>query len=209
LTQKSRRHNGRQHRIADRVRTECIRRGWSLKELAHRSGVSRTTLYHLQRGHTDRPHNETLLKVASALRVPIEVLLDTDDRDARLASGASRVWSSNPPGGDHHRTIDTATNPAVAEVLRNRPELFEHWSQEEFDALRSLSGAGGVLTPRGVELAAESINRRRETIVKLKIVLETHLRKDAMDMVDMFYRMVPPQMRPPEPLQGDGGSAGA
>lgn len=184
-----------QQPLGARLRTECLRRGWSLSELALRTGVSRTTLSQLAGGRTGRPHNDTLLKIAAALGVPVESLLKAEWPEA------ADVAPVRPDLG--MRAFDAATNPAVAAALRERPELFAGWSVEELDELQSLVGAGGALTPRGVELAAEAINRRRETIHKLQIVLETHLCEDATKMVDMFYRMVqPPQMRAPESRSG-------
>jgi transcriptional regulator with XRE-family HTH domain len=182
--------------LAARIRTECIRRGWALVELARRAGVARQTLYHLERSHTSRPHNETLQRIAKAFDIPVEVL---------LGEPVPAVPPGRTASGDEQRQkFDAGTNPAVAEVLRDQPHLVEGWSADDFDELNSAFGTGGALTPRGVEMAAESINRRRETVQKLQVVLETHLRKDAMDMIDMFYRMVqPPQMRAPEPAADD------
>jgi hypothetical protein len=89
-------------------------------------------------------------------------------------------------------------------VLRERPQLVAGWSHDEIDELHSLFGAGGALTPRGVELAAEAINRRREIVHKLQIVLETELREDAIKFVDLLYRMVqPPQLRGPGTAPSD------
>lgn len=176
--------------LAVRIRTECIRRGWALGELARRAGVARQTLYHLERNNTSRPHNETLQRIAQALEIPVEVLLGEP-----VATPPPRATA----GPDRRREFDAATNPVVAEVLREQPHLVEGWNNDDFDELYSAFGTGGALTPRGVEMAAESINRRRETVQKLQVVLETHLRKEAMDMIDMFYRMVqPPQMRLPD-----------
>jgi transcriptional regulator with XRE-family HTH domain len=182
--------------LAARIRAECNRRGWSLGELARRAGISRTTLHHLERSRTDHPHIETLRKIAIALELPIEVLLGEQPPPAH---GKRSPVTGRPPHSPAARDFDAATNPAVADVMRQQPHLFAGWTQSDVEELVSLFGTGGGLTPRGVELAAESINRRRETVFKLQVVLETHLRKDAMEMVDMLYRLVqPPQMREPE-----------
>lgn len=181
--------------LASRIRTECIRRGWALQELARRAGLSRTTLYHLQRGHTDRVRNQTLQKIAAALELPIEELLAADRHGEPQAARLMTVDDLS------RRRFDAATNPAVTEVMRERPQLFAGWSQDDLDELYSLFGSGGSLTPRGVVHAAEAINRKRETIAKLQIVLETHLREEAIRAVDMFYRLVqqPPMPDPHRP----------
>ena len=192
---RSRPEPGPQQQLAARIRAECNRRGWSLGGLARRAGISRTTLHHLERSRTDRPHIETLRKIAEALDLSIEVLLGEQPPQAdRTRSPAT----GRPPHSQSAPDFDVATNPAVAEVMREQPHLFTGWTQSDVEELVSLFGTGGGLTPRGVELAAESINRRRETIFKLQVVLETHLRKEAMEMIDVLYRLVqPPQMREP------------
>lgn len=118
-----------QPQIADTIRAECVRRGWSVAELARRAGLSRTTAHQLTCGNTRRPQIATLRKVAGAFELPIEKLL-------------------NPGSTD--------------------------------------------FAARSVELSAEAINRRRETVRKLQVVLETELREEAIQFVDLLYRMVQP-----------------
>jgi transcriptional regulator with XRE-family HTH domain len=166
-------------------------------ELAKRTGISRTTLFNVENSRTGRPHIETVRKIAVALELPIETLLGEESGPAQ---------HSLPRDAARHvavvRRFDAATNPAVAEVMREQPHLFDGWTPEEVEELESLFGTGGGLTPRGVERAAESINRRRETIHKLQVVLETHLSKQAMETIDYLYQLVqPPQMRVPESLR--------
>jgi transcriptional regulator with XRE-family HTH domain len=45
------------------------RRGWNLDELARLSGVSKTTIFHLEKGHT--PTLENAVKIATALGVSV------------------------------------------------------------------------------------------------------------------------------------------
>lgn len=189
--------------LAARLRAECNRRGWSLGELAKRAGVSRTTLHHLERSRTGRPQIETLRKIAVALDLPVETLLEHEQPAAHGVSG-STARSAQRDAARHD--FDAATNPVVANVMREQPHLFNGWAQVDVDELVSLFGTGGGLTPRGVELAAESINRRRETVFKLQVILETHLSKHAMESIDMWYQLIEPrQMRPPEPLPDHPG----
>ena len=169
--------------LADRIRTACVRQGWDASELADRARISRTTLYNLERGRTGRPRTKTLKRIAEALQIPVEQLL---------------VTPTHPDAGRWRRTseadvrFDEATNPAVSAVIEERPDLFRDWSSHELDELYSMFGTGGQLTGRGVVLAAEAINRKRETLRKLGVVLETHLREDATHLVDTMFRMVQP-----------------
>ncbi len=173
---------GENRRIACRIRTECIRRGWDLQEFADRAGLSRTTVYNLERGRTSRPHTTTFGKVAAALDVPVDELLTPP-----LPAGEPPAADTPVAGG---RPFDVATNPAVSEVLRERPQLFAGWSRDDVDELYSMFGTGGQLNHRGVISAAEAINRKRETIRKLHVVLETHLGERAIDLIDVLYDLV-------------------
>jgi transcriptional regulator with XRE-family HTH domain len=171
-------------RIAARIRTECIRRGWDLQEFAHRAGLSRTTVYNLERGHTSRPHTTTFGKVAAALDLPVDELFTAP-------ASTSDFTLPDPPADDAPPCpFDVATNPAVTDVMRERPQLFAGWSRDDVDELYSLFGTGGQLNRRGVVSAAEAINRKREAIRKLHVVLETHLRERAIDLIDILYDLV-------------------
>jgi transcriptional regulator with XRE-family HTH domain len=195
LTRKRPRSN-LQQALAARIRAECNRRGWSMGELAKRTGISRTTLFNVENSRTGRPHIETVRKIALALELPVEVLLGEESEPVHRQQSSPRDVARQQAAV---QSFDAATNPAVAEVMREQPHLFDGWSPDEVEELESLFGTGGGLTPRGVELAAESINRRRETIHKLQVVLETHLSKQAMETIDYLYQQVqPPQMRAPE-----------
>lgn len=166
--------------LAARIRAECVRRGLELQELARQAGVSRTTLYHLERGHTGRLRTKTLQKIAGVLGLSVDELFSP----IRSTSDRERV-----------RAFDRATNPLVTEVMQEQPHLFEGWSESDVDELYSTFGTGGPLSTRGVINAAEAINRKRDAIHKLHVVLETHLREHALGMIDMMYQMVqaPPQ----------------
>lgn len=169
--------------LSDRIRTACVRRGWDASELADRACVSRTTLYNLERGRTGRPRTKTLKRIAEALQISVEQLLETP---AHHDGGTWRERS------EADVRFDRATNSAVSAVIEERPDLFRDWSNHELDELYSMFGTGGQLTGRGVVLAAEAINRKRETLRKLDVVLETHLREDATHLVDTMFRMVQP-----------------
>jgi transcriptional regulator with XRE-family HTH domain len=180
-------HESATQNLGARIRAECVRRGLELQELAEQAGVSRTTLYHLERGHTGRVRTKTLQKIARALGLTVEELF-SPLRSAPLAAGTFDREKS--------RSFDRATNPLVTEVMQEQPHLFEGWSESDVDELYSTFGTGGPLSTRGVINAAEAINRKRDAIHKLHVVLETHLREHALGMIDMMYQMVQPKQPP-------------
>jgi transcriptional regulator with XRE-family HTH domain len=161
------------------VRMACARKGWDLGELAENAGISRTTLYHLLEGHTDNPRLATISRLADTLDLEVSELLGVEAAEAIA-----------PLSEEAAREIDAAANPAVAEVAAERPELFRNWESDDWAELRSMFGTGGNLNAGGVVRAAEAINRRREAVRKLRIVLETHLSDVAIGLVDTLYEMV-------------------
>lgn len=176
--------------LAERLRAERLRRGWDSGELARRAGISRTTLYHLERAHIDYPRRSTLGKLAAALELPAEQLLG-EHLGSAAGRGPDAARHGHGPG-----LCDRITNPIVAEVSIERPALFRDWQPADWDELYSAFGTGGPLTPDGVIQAANLIGRKRETLRRLSIVLETHLEEVAQRLIDALYQMVRPADNP-------------
>ncbi len=164
--------------LSEVLRAACARKGWDLQDLARRAGVSRTTLYHWQCGRTRIPRAKTLGRIASALEIPVDDLVGHEPRLAERDPSSSS------------RTFDKLTNHLVGTLMRERPSLFAGWTEEDRAELFSMFGTGGHLNSQGAVAAAEAINRKRETIRKLHVVLETHLRERAIDLIDCLYDLV-------------------
>ena len=178
-----------------RIREECLRRGWDDGELARRTGISRTALYNLRRGTTRCPRASTLNSIAQAFDIdPCSLDRPTDE-----SVGGEHIHEFDAPDFDSKvqtgsdRRFDRLTNPLVDVVRRNAPELFSGWSEADFDALFSVFGTGGGLTEEGVATAARQMNRRRETLWRLQIVMETHLAEVAERLVKTLFEMTRPQ----------------
>lgn len=171
--------------IARRLWACCLARGWDAAELARHSGVSRTTLYHLQAARIARPRISTLSRLAAAFGLTLEQFLQGHN------SRPSSPRDVRPE--EHSRSFDRRTNTAIHAVSRDRPELFADWNDAEWDELYSTFGTGGELSAEGVVLEAEKINARRESLHKLAVVMDTHLHDVARHMVESLYRMVVPE----------------
>jgi transcriptional regulator with XRE-family HTH domain len=64
-----------QESLGHRLRLMRVERGLSLREAARRAGVVKETISDIERGHT-HPYDVTLAKLAKALEVPVEELLE-------------------------------------------------------------------------------------------------------------------------------------
>ncbi|MDA1014119.1 MAG: hypothetical protein O3A00_06650 [Planctomycetota bacterium] len=60
------------------------------------------------------------------------------------------------------RTVNKKSNPNVAVVAEEQPEVFSGWSDAEWEQLRSIRGVGGTMTKDEVVEQASRINENRE-----------------------------------------------
>ena len=176
----------------------CVKRGFSLQDLAKRACVSRTTLHHWSTGETSAPRLSTIHKIAQALDVPVEVLIEGASFVEEQSGASSEMAEKRTQGlfslaenfHERRRQFDRLTNPIVDEVHSEHPDLFEDWTLAEWDELFSCFGTGGALNSEGVMSAAEEINSKRATIHQLEILLETDHQEMIKAIIATFYQTV-------------------
>src|SRR5271168_4426475 len=103
--------------LAQKVRDIRYSKGWGPDELANRAEISRTALYQIESGKTGLPRAGTLRRIAVALEVPMEHLLE----------------------------FEAGSEPAVAHSERTalrRPRGFYDWAPSEGGPLSLPNGAG-------------------------------------------------------------------
>jgi transcriptional regulator with XRE-family HTH domain len=87
--------------LSRRIRNLRYAKGWGPDELASRAKISRTALYQIERGNTNKPQAGTLRRICRALGVPLDALLETDPVPAETQSmtqpSAPAASSFNPP----------------------------------------------------------------------------------------------------------------
>lgn len=170
--------------VGQRIRAARLRKGWNQLELAAKSGVSRTTLYQMERGAIPTPRAATLHRLAQALGIPVGWL------DAEEPLEPSPAASNIPSESDGARTFDRQTNPFVDVVAQQSPELFAAFTAEDWDELYSTFGVGGALTEEGVFQTATHIAKKRETLRRVSILLETHLAEPTTALVESLFRLI-------------------
>ncbi len=109
--------------LAKRVRDYRFAKGWGPDELAHRASISRTALYQIESGKTELPRAATLRRIAQALDVPMEVLLEDVDSTQVLgarAKVAHRADGPNGHGGDFDHLGKVWERDEVLEAPRVR-----------------------------------------------------------------------------------------
>jgi transcriptional regulator with XRE-family HTH domain len=160
--------------MSDHARENLLRLmaagGWSVRQVAERTGLDERTIRGIL-GGGNKPHAQTLHRLAEGLGVKIdEFFVD--------------------PAQLLYRRFDRHTNPLVAEVLSTHGELFDGWTEADFDELHSRVGTGGALTAEGTLAAVCQMNRKRELHEKLDLLLESSQAEVAAGILNVLYEKV-------------------
>ena len=119
--------------LAKRVRDCRYAKGWGPDELAGRAEISRTALYQIECGKTELPRAATLRRIAKALDVSVEALLD----ESAVSAGDLASFAMGSAGlDDRSQGVEARLNE----------EAFADTNAVE-------SKANGMVPPRERELA--------------------------------------------------------
>jgi hypothetical protein len=142
----------------------------SIHEVAQLTGLDKRTIRGILNG-VKKPHTQTLHRLAVGLGVSVdELFID--------------------PAQLLYRRFDRLTNPMVEEALANHCDLFNGWTQADFDELNSRVGMGGPLTMEGAISAVSLMNRKRDLHGKLDVLLESSQAEVAGDILDVLYEKI-------------------
>lgn len=148
------------------VRRLMARWDMTQADVVQATGLDERTVRSFIRGDA-RPHARTLHKLASGLGVAVDELF----HDPRQAAA-----------------FDRATNPAVAQVVDEHPQVFAGWTAAEFDELFSRVAVGGELTEAGALAAAQAMNERRQLMNQAAVILESDQADLLREFVALLYR---------------------
>ena len=154
----------------ENLRRLMAERGLSAKELMNQTGLDRRTINGILAG-THRSHPRTINRLAKGLGVSADEFFLT-------------------PTQLIYRCFDAKTNAVVEEVVESHPQLFEGWSDADFDELHSRHGTGGGLSVDGTLEAARQMNEKRELHDKLALLLESSHQKLVREILESLYRQV-------------------
>lgn len=157
--------------MSDHTRENLLRLmavgGLSVHAVAERSGLDERTIRGILSGG-NKPHAQTLHRLAEGLGVAVdEFFLD--------------------PAQLLYRHFDRQTNPLVAEAIEMHGELFNGWTEADFDELHSRVGTGGPLTAEGALKVVRHMNHKRDLHEKLDLLLESSHADLAARILDVLY----------------------
>ena len=162
------RNDSRPSALAANLRRLMAQQNLAIKLVAKRCGLDERTIRGALNGN-NKPHARTINTLATGLGVSTDELF--------LA-----------PSLLVQRHFDRQTNPAVDEAVASHPDLFEGWTEADFDELYSLVGTGGALTVQGAVEIVRVMNRKRETHEKLDVLLESRQGELLRELIKLFYR---------------------
>ena len=155
---------------ATNLRRLLAESGLTIEQLAERTGLDRRTIMGVADGNNS-PHSRTIGRLAKGLGVSAnEFFLDPN----RLA----------------YRQFDCQTNPIVEEAIEIHAELFDGWTEAEFDELHSRFGAGGALTLNGALAVVREMNESRQMHEKLAMLLESGQAGLIRAIVELLYDQI-------------------
>jgi transcriptional regulator with XRE-family HTH domain len=105
--------------IGERVQNVRLMRMWTQARLAREAGVSPTTVSGIETGKIGRPHFGTIGKLAQALRVAPEELLDS--RDSVVQQGSvplSLGWARETGDGEFESALEGASLKSLDSLSR-------------------------------------------------------------------------------------------
>jgi transcriptional regulator with XRE-family HTH domain len=88
--------------IGDRIRIARKAAGLSQEEVARRAGLSLKGMGEIERGDIEDPHISSLAKIARALGVHVELLIEEEEEPLF-------VWARAAPDEEYSRWIETAS----------------------------------------------------------------------------------------------------
>lgn len=156
--------------VANNVRRLMASHGMTYDDVVVASELDERTVRGIARGEKN-PHARTLLRLAEGFGVEVDELFV----DAASIAAAG---------------FDAATNPLVSKAIEANPEAFDGWSAADFAELNSRFGHGGALNEQGALEAAEEMNRKREVLATVRVVLESSDGPLLEEFVRMLYDRV-------------------
>ena len=119
-------------RLGENVRFRRQGKGWTLNDLAEKSGISKAYISDLENGAAGKPNIQYVFAIANALGVTLDELLD-DAAPKRADSSKKKRTAEELPPGLKELQMDMNLSESEVEMLAqvnfrgNRPKDKEGW----------------------------------------------------------------------------------
>jgi transcriptional regulator with XRE-family HTH domain len=162
-------------------------RGWNQEDFARITKLNRQTVRQILLGQGRKPHNATVQACAKALGLSVSEL-----RTLPLEKLLPRMHGQSALDGDLavQRLLDGAQNTDLLAWLERNGERARRLTAGEVDELLGLQEQGGAMTAIGVERFVELLERKRELIDRIRVLVGTEYLGLLEQFVGVLYEKV-------------------
>jgi transcriptional regulator with XRE-family HTH domain len=175
--------------LAAKIARLVEERGWNQEEFARIARLNRHTVRQILLSGDRRLRNSTLGACARALGLSVNELR-TQPLQRLLPRMNGSVHSPADAEEARRRLYDQAAQPELRGWLERNPDRARQLTAEEADELLSLQGAGGPLTPSGVEAFVKRLERRRALVQQLHTIAGTEYLDLLEQLLGLLYEKV-------------------
>jgi transcriptional regulator with XRE-family HTH domain len=168
--------------LAQRVRDFRYTKGWGPDELASRAAISRTALYQIESGKTELPRAGTLRRIALALEVSMESLLDHAE-PAKPSQGGLTTTSGSRRERIQADWIPSEGGPLSVPSVRPGPKIGA--ADDARFAVEAKDLSPPIIADRLIS------PREQELVRKLHELLASPLGEGVALIVEESYRLLP------------------
>jgi transcriptional regulator with XRE-family HTH domain len=157
-------------------------RGWNQEDFAKFSRLNRHTVRQiLHAGPQRRLRNATVSQCAEALGLTVNEL-----RTLPIERLLPRMHGKPPADEEALKLLhSSATLPELVAWLERNAERASEFRADEISELLAMQEPGGAMERFGVEQCVENVERRRELLLRVKMILNTEFVELLEQVVDL------------------------
>ena len=157
-------------------------RGWNQEDFAKFSRLNRHTVRQiLHSGPQRRLRNATVSQCAEALGLTVNEL-----RTLPIERLLPRMHGKPPADEEALKLLhSSATLPELVAWLERNAERASEFRADEISDLLAMQESGGAMERLGVEQCVDNIERRRELLLRVKMILNTEFVELLEQVVDL------------------------
>ena len=169
--------------LANKISKLVEERGWNQEDFAKFSRLNRHTVRQiLHAGPQRRLRNATVSQCADALGLTVNEL-----RTLPLERLLPRMHGKPPADEEALKLLHkSATLPELTAWLERNPERAAAFRADEITDLIAMQDAGGPMERLGVEQCVENVERKRELLARVKMIVST----EYIDLLEQVVDLV-------------------
>ncbi|MCU0704267.1 MAG: helix-turn-helix domain-containing protein [Fimbriiglobus sp.] len=191
--------------LARKIAKLVEERGWNQEVFAKACRLNRHTVRQiLHAGPQRRLRNATVRSCAEALGLTVNEL-----RTLPLERLLPRMHGKPPADEEARKQLrSSATLPEFVAWLERNPDRADDFRADEITELLSMQEAGGAMERLGVEQCVENVERKRELLLQVKMIMSTEYIGLLEQVVDLVMHKINAGRQQQSPTPGRGPRVG-